>query len=277
MPGPFSLANVFGKTRPSTATGAEVVPNPPAVAAGNQQKTASSVPGSNGMPNQATNPGADPANVTGNNTASVQATEGQTVSPLDAFTDVFKIDDKKQQQTNPLAEKLFNLDSGKLGAAVSKMNFAGSVSPELVAKALGGDHASFTAALNLAAQSAFAMSTNLVTQLMEQAITKNNSRFDSMFDGKIRDSMLNFQRPENPVLSHPAAQPVLAAMKKQIASQFPELSPSEVTAKAEGYFTAMSEALGSGKKLGAKGGEESSGEVDWSAFLSDSGLGQAQH
>jgi hypothetical protein len=191
-------------------------------------------------------------------------------SPLDAFADVFKIDPNAKPKADPLSEKLLSLDPAKLAASVTKMDFSRSLNPELVQKALSGDAASFSAALNQVTQSAFAASTQMVVNLMEQAFAKNNSRFDSVLGDRIRNANLAYTKPTNEALTHPAAQPVLAAMKAQIANQMPHLSPTDVASKAEEYFLAMADAVTSKKPAPAPkpGDRLPRQEQDWSEFLS---------
>lgn len=207
----------------------------------------------------------DPNNVNADGTPKSK----EPSSPLDAFKDLFTIDPKAAPKTDPLSEKLLNLDPKKLGESVAKMDFARSLNPELVQKALGGDAASFATAINQVSQATFAASTQMLVNLMEQAIAKNNSRFDSVLGDRIRTAQLSFTRPDNEALSHPAAQPVLAALKTQAASQFPHLSPSEIAKKAEDYFLAMAEAVTSKKPAPAPkpGDRQPRQEQDWGEFL----------
>lgn len=189
-------------------------------------------------------------------------------SPLDAFKDMFTIDPKKQAPVDPLSAPLMNLDPKKLQESVAKMDFARGLNPELVTKALQGDAASFGQAINSVAQASFAASTNMIVNLMEQAFSKNNSRYDSVIGSRIRDASLSYTRPNNAALQHEAAQPVLAALKKQVSSQFPDLSPAEIAAKAEDYFLAMADAVtGAKPKAEEKPGAGQRPAQDWDDFL----------
>lgn len=230
------------------------------------------VPGSSGMPNTQPNPRAGegtPDNPDLNNT---DPSKGKNDSPLDAFKDIFTIDPEKEKNRpkDPFSEKLLNLDPKKLGEAASKMDFVRGVDPALVQKALQGDVQSFSAVLNHATRAAFMQSASMVTSLVESAIGKNNERINSVLPDRIRNSMLGFSRPENTALQHPAAQPVLAALKEQVARQMPDLGPEEIARKAEEYFLAMADAVTAGKKPATDVNDEPK-ETNWTDFLTGSG------
>ena len=231
-----------------------------------------SVPGT-GMPFDPANPGADPNNVAGGNLPGTKVNPNDTGSPLDAFSDIFKMDDNNQQ-TDPLSQRLLELDPKKFGETVSKMDFTRSLNPELVQKALGGDTQAFNSVLNSAFQSSFAASTQMIVGIMEQAFAKNNGRFSSTLDGKFKNFQLNSTAPTNKALNHPAAKPVLQALRQQIANSTAgkNLSATEINQKAEEYFLAMGKAMDSlgdnkGGKGGAGGGDAGEDQIDWGSFL----------
>jgi hypothetical protein len=195
-----------------------------------------------------------------------------TSSPLDSFQELFKVDDTKQPAKNPLAEKLMELDPSKFSQAVSKMDFTRTLNQELVSKALQGDASAFNQALNQALQGTFATVVQMMVGINEAAFRKNNDRFESVLGNRFRDFQINFSKPENKALQHPAAQPVLAAMRKHIADLNPELSPSDVSRKAEDYFLAMGAAMSEVTKAtqdtkAAGGGGNSA--PDWTKFLEE--------
>ncbi len=253
----LGLANLFSQRTPAPnpATAAPA-PNPAAPNPANQ-----------GMDNN--NPGAGAGAAP--NTAplpNAQTPDGANASPLDPFKDIFTIDPNKPQSKDPRSDPLFSLDPQKLGAAVGKMDFTKSVNPELVQKALQGDAQAFSQVLNSVSQNAYMLSTQMMTQMMERAFSTNNTRFDSVLEGKFKDFQINSTQPKNEALRHPAAQPVLTALKKQIATQNPTLSASEVTEKAEEYFVSMSKALNTvGDDMSPAKGNNEPKSTDWSNFL----------
>jgi hypothetical protein len=250
-PNTFSISNMF-RTAPPT------------------------VPGSSGVPNKQINPGADPANspdpkggTTTLNPADPNSLSG-SVDPLDAFKDMFTIteDDQKKRAPDPFADPLLNFDVKKFGEASGKMDFLKGVSPEVITKALGGDVQAFSAVVNRAVQSSFVASAQVFSGILEQAIKKNNGRWDSSLSDRFNKLQLSSLRPENPALQHPAAQPMLEAIKSTIASKDPTLRPDEVAKKAEEYLGTFAEAfLNKGKSGKSQEDLNNPGEIDWSAFL----------
>lgn len=184
------------------------------------------------------NPGADPANVPGNNQS--QQTQ-QPISPLDDFKDLWKTPtpDPKAPPADPLSQPLLNNDPAKFAEAAKKLNFAQQVDPEIIKKALGGDVQSFMDAMNSVAQTAFVASSQLAMQSVEGAARTNNDRFQSVLDKKFSEYLVKNTRSENPVLSHPSAQPMLDLAKRQLLQQHPEKSPAEIHQMAEQYLTAF--------------------------------------
>jgi len=260
---PFSIANLF---RSGNNAQSNVVAQSPQLQSNTPQKT----PVGN-MDNQPTNPDADPMNQNLGDAGLGEPKKKADSSPLDDFGDIFKIDDKKALPTDPLAEKLFNFDQTKFMAAVDKMNFAGSITPETMQKIQSGDTTALTTALQGTGKTAFASAIQMLLPIMESSITKNNARFKSILAAEVRNVQIGQGRPENEALNHPAAAPVLGALKTQISSQFPDLTPSEVTKKAEDYFLAMSKAINSklpqDKNSDGSPKKKESLETDFSNFL----------
>lgn len=194
-------------------------------------------------------------------------------SPLDAFNELFKIDPNKTPTPNPLAEKLMELDPTKFGAAVAKMDFTRTLAPDLVSKALQGDVASFTQALNQALQGTFASAVQMLVGINEAAFRKNNDRVEAVLGDRFRNFQIQSSKPENKALQHPAAQPVLAALRAHIASSSPELPAYEVGKRAEDYFVAMGKAMQSVEQQVKDQTLQQHGtqEVDWTKFLEEGG------
>lgn len=262
-----NFANIF-RTGPATP-GGTVTSGPGAQPA--PQTTANRMDQQNTTAGRGTPENPDLSNVLDANNidpATGQPRSGAASSPLDAFKDVFTIDPNRKAPADPLSSPLLNLDPKKLQESVAKMDFARGINPELVTKALQGDAASFGQAVNSVVQASFAATLNMVVPLMEQAFSKNNSRYDSVIGNRIRDASLSYTRPTNSALQHEAAQPVLAALKKQVSSQFPDMSPTEVAAKAEDYFLAMADAVtGAKPQKAAEPGPGNRTPTDWDAFL----------
>lgn len=269
----FNLGNLANAFRPvSKSNPAQSSANPanqtPNQQPNNQQNQPQRDPVS-GMPVNQNNPGADPNNQDLNIT-DPNNQQKKPSSPLDAFKDLFTIDPKKEPAKDPLEEAVFNLDPKKLGTAVSGLDFTKGLNPESITKALQGDTVEFGNILNHVTRSAYMMSTQMLIQMMEGGIKTNNGRFEKSLSGKFRDLSIQSTGPKNPALNHPAAKPVVAALKQQISSQNPDLSPSEVQEQAENYFLAMGKALTSvGDENNPDPNKPGGGskEQDWTQYI----------
>lgn len=262
MNGPFNLGNLF---RPVQEVRTTEVPKSQPVS-GTPQNTGAP---NSGMPQN--NSGADPAN---------QNLEGANLgadgkpkpegSALDGFTDFFKVDPKKAPPKDPLLEPLLSMDPKILAERIGKMDFTQGLAPELVQKALAGDAKAFMDAQNHTSRAAFAAAFQALTGVMEGAIKKNNDRFGSSLEGRFRKFQIGSAQSTNPVLNHPAVQPVLASLREMFAQQNPEMHPTDVAKKAEEWFIASSGALqdldtetAKIKENATKGGGESGDKIDW--------------
>ena len=69
-------------------------------------------------------------------------------------------------------------------------------------------------------------------------------------------------------LQHPAVAPMLNAVKMQIASSNPNLSPDQVQQQAEQYFSQMADVLVAPKQAAAAAAAKpKSGETDFSSYI----------
>lgn len=220
-------------------------------------------PGSEGKPGE-----------NGNNSDPNKGIDGKG-SHLDAFNDLFKVkvDDKGQpiQDTDPTSEPLLNIDPAKLTEAASKINFMAGISQEDMQKAMSGqDPEAFMKVMNSGIRNAFTAAVTTTTKAAESAIRTNQSRFDSTLDKRVRQVQMHNMQPKNPALNHPAAGPMVAAMKQQIADQNPNLSPEKVQEYAENYFVAFASDLNAGNPDSGNNGKQKQVDPnarDWSNFL----------
>lgn len=134
------------------------------------------------------------------------------------------------------------IDPAQLMAAVGNMNFAQSVPQELMTKALAGEADSPEALLkiiNSTAQNAFAQSTLLTNNLVNQRLEAMQEKIDAGFSSK----MTNLQRQEavtsNPLLQHPALAPVTSALTASFTAQYANESPAEIQKKVTTYMQSM--------------------------------------
>lgn len=254
------LPNIFGR--------APAQPTQPAAAPQGPQPNTGSLPAAQ----QATplNPGADPAAMP-NSAASAPASgpaPGPT-STLDAFTNLFKpapVDPAAPKQVTLADPILGPLDPAAFKQQVAQANFAASISPETIQKAMGGDAAAFADAINTAAREAFAAAAQLSHGLVEHGSRTAAERVSGSLDSRIRNYQIKSQNTSHEALAHPAVSPVLNAVKMQIAAANPQLSPDAIQQQAEQYFTQMADVLTAPKRA-AQEAANTPKVTDFSSYL----------
>jgi hypothetical protein len=196
-------------------------------------------------------------------------------SLLDNFTSVWQTattEDGKPvpPQVDPLTQPLFNFDPAKITETANKMDFASSVDPELVTKALGGDVAAFSDVINQAIRQAVVGMTLQNGQLVNQALLTNNQRITSALPKHINQQRLLETVDDNPVFSHPAAQPLVNSLKQLFFAKDPTASPDVIAQRVSEYLKGFSTAVvesdpaqvAARKTTAAK-------EEDWTRFLKE--------
>lgn len=188
-------------------------------------------------------------------------------SPLDAFTDLWKNEPKSEgQQEQP---NMFNVDPQKLMEAAAKVDFAKVIKPEQVqAISAGGEGAvkAFMDAMNGVSQAVYAQSALLNTKIVERAMEQAETKFAERVPGLIkRHQVSDSLRTENPALSHPAAQPLIAALESQMAVKFPNATVAELNQMAKDYISSFASAAVPKKEEPATSGK-SNKETDWSTW-----------
>jgi len=228
--------------------------------------------------NGAANGSPQPA-ASGTPAAAATTTTQQTVdtvakvdSPLDGFKTFW--DNLKDAKGNdvvpavdPTTQSVYNFDPTKVSESARKLNFVGDLPAELITEALGGGEKAAPALLaliNQATQNAVAAMTVQTGKLINDGITTNNERVRSTLPRHIKQVQLDQTGSDNPVLSHPAAAPLVAALKKAAFSRDPNADPAVVNKQVEAYLSTFSEALltNSPTAVAAKQ-QASSGETDW--------------
>ena len=214
------------------------------------------------------NPGANPQNMA-NQSAAPAA--GGPVNPMDAYANLFtpKAPNPTAPKTPTLADPILGaLDPTAFRTQIANTNFAANVPQEQIAKALGGDQQAFMDVINAAAREAFAASAQLSHGLIEHGVRTGAERLNSGLDSRIRNFQLKSQNTSNEALQHPAVAPMLNAVKMQIASSNPNLSPDQVQQQAEQYFSQMADVLVAPKQAAAAAAAKpKSGETDFSSYI----------
>jgi hypothetical protein len=189
--------------------------------------------------------------------------------PLAQYKDLWKTSDTQgQQPADPFSAPLFNTDPNKLREAVSKTDFTAGIPQEVMQKVMqGGDPQALMQVINHVAQQGLQMSLQLNTTLQEQAGQTLGKRFSEAIPKHVSDYQLRTQTPTNPILSNPAAEPMLQMARNQFRSQHPDKSPTEINAMAEKYLTDFATSLAPGKGAASgESGEQKQGQ-DWDSWV----------
>lgn len=213
--------------------------------------------------------GVIPPNATGNADGAADAGEK---SPLDAFGNLWDNSDnaKNEQQLGVLGE----ISPQKIAEAASKVNFAKVVKPEdLTAIREGGDGAvqALANALNSATQAVYAQSALASSKLIEQATNQLEERILAKLPDQVRRNLLdNSMVEENAALTHPAAAPLVKLVQNQLATKYPDATPSQLKKMATDYFNNSMQAI-TGVNVSntqqPQATKSSPAEIDWSAEL----------
>ena len=272
MSGFLSGMNIFGRSNAPQIPPSHVAPTQ----SGQQQQLPYQPgqqqlqqPANNNNPQQTaqTNQGQQEPNNNPNNNA-----DPNKGSQLDNFTDLFKVktDDKGQpvQQTDPFSTPIMSVDPQKLREAAGKMNFTAGIDQELVQKAMSGqDPAAFMQVLNIVGQNGFSTALAAAGNITNTALDTYHQRIDKALPDRIRNVQISQGKPKNPALSHPAAAPMVHALKAQFASANPQLSPDQVNEMAENYFTSFAADFSKAADSANPQKKTVPAETDWTQLL----------
>ncbi len=199
--------------------------------------------------------------------------EPSFTSELDKFKSMWQTpttDDGKPAPTpvDPLSQPVFTLDKQKVLESASKMNFTGDINPELLQKALGGDGNALAAIIDGAVRNAVAGVTLSQADLLNQALLTNNQRVTAALPTHINRTTLLNSQTDDPVLSHPAVQPLLTALKQTAFARNPNAKPADIEAEVHNYIRGLAAAVvdSSPEKIKQQQ-QKQAGEVDWMSAL----------
>ena len=206
-------------------------------------------------------------------TPAPETTPAQATNPLDEFKTLW--DAPKEGETPPASNfdpsKMFQIDPAKIQQAVSQMDFTQAVTPDLLQQiAAGGEAAmtAFTKAMNSVAQTSFTQSMIGASKLVETAMVKANESLDMRMKEGIRQQQISSSlRDANPALSHPAAQPIVAALEAQFTQKYPTATPAEVTKMAQDYLTKFATAANPSASTQQQQQQSQNAGMDWDKWL----------
>jgi hypothetical protein len=192
-----------------------------------------------------------------------QTPEAPEASPLDQFKDLWQPSDNQTNSNAPL----LNVDPKKLAEAARKTDFAKMINPQMFEKIqAGGPEAAqaFAQAMNQVAQGVYAQSAFASSKIVEAAVAKAREQMLAEMPAQFKSQQVSESlRTENPALSHPAAQPIISAVKAQLQTKFPSASASELTAMAKQYLQNFASAAAPQPKAAV---DSKSKDTDWSLF-----------
>lgn len=159
-------------------------------------------------------------------------------SPLEGYSDLWQAPDPSK--TTP-DTPLFQMDPKKLQAAVSKINFTDTLTPDILAAVAGGGDAAVAALKQYGdtlGRGIFAQSTATTAKLIEQALKRNTTDIESRIPNLIKSqNVSSLNRAENPLFSNPATAPIMSALESQFQTKYPNATAAEITAHTKAYLT----------------------------------------
>jgi hypothetical protein len=223
-------------------------------ATGNTNAVTGAAPLPGGQQQQGVQPSAQPAggiNNPGNAVvpAAAPGTEGtpplkdtgipknlDKTATIDNFNALWDQPAADKQTPDPSVFKRPNLDPAKLQETFSKMNFVGSVDPQLAAKALAGDSEAFMQVLNSVGQAAFQTSFKAMDGYTGRMFDSYDQSVNARIPKVVGDLESRQLLQSNEGLNHPAVQPLVESVRQQFRQRYPDASPQEIANAANAYF-----------------------------------------
>lgn len=192
-------------------------------------------------------------------------------APMDEFEKLWE-NDTTGAKTEPIDNSIFGkVNSDDLLKAASQIDFRKAVTPELLQAASAGGEAGVAAlmeVINKVSQLNYAQSTQTSTALIEQAIAKAREQFAAELPKQIRDRNAFDLINENPVLSHPAAQPLIESLVSRMQVKYPNASPAELKDNATRYIVKFAESVLSTQPQAKEAVKKNAAkETDWNTYL----------
>lgn len=223
-----------------------------------QQQQAAQGQTTNGLPVTPANPAADPTQVE------------EQVSPLDAYKDLWE-NKPPAEGSSPEFDpsNMFNTDPAKMREAMQQIDFTKSINPADMEQVLQGGEGAVKALVNIlnstnreTLNAAIMASANMV----QSGFTRAVPALDGRVNRQVRDHQVTSQLQEtNPALNHPAAQPMIQAVKAQLLQKYPQASSAEITRMTNEYVGGFAATFAAKPEATP---QSSSKETDWSQYMS---------
>lgn len=159
-------------------------------------------------------------------------------NPLDAYAKLWDT-----ANTAPEAAPVFNLDPKVLNDVSGSMDFAKSVPPEMMQKAMAGDYQSMIQIMNHVGQqsykAALAHGSNLTDKFVDSRL-----KFDMKNVGtQVKSALAENEMASIPNYNHPAVKNEVKRIANQMQKQNPDASPAEIAMATKEYFTTVYSAI----------------------------------
>jgi hypothetical protein len=188
-------------------------------------------------------------------------------TPLEQFADIWQTPAPDASQDPSF---FANVDPAKLMASAKKVDFAKTLTPEMLAAvAAGGEPAqkAFVQAMNAVAQTVYAQSALATTKIVDQALSKYQTSYDARLPNLVKGLSANESLvTENPIFSNPALQPIVQGLQQQFQRKNPSASAAEIKQQISAYFNAVGMQFAP-KVEPTPQQKAAASEQDWSAFL----------
>jgi len=230
-------------------------------------------------------PPGDPNNPAGNGG---QQQQQQQVNPLDDLSSIWtgpqsgqpqkggqqQQGQQGQQQQVPDYKGFTQPWNGDgLRQRVTSVDFLRGVPQETMQRLSSGDMTALPDIINHAVRESYIASAQTTHGMIDRGVQTGIDRFGTGLDDRFRDYEIRRQNPANEIMSHPAVAPVFQMLKSQVAQQFPNYSPEQVSAQAQKWFDSLHGAM-SGKQQEASQSNAPK-QQDWTAsFAEELGMGQ---
>lgn len=225
-------------------------------------------------PSQVNNPGQPlPGTASSQQTAPngmVPTQPTEPVSPLDTFKDIWQTPANSVPDSD--GTMFGSVDPQKLMESATKVDFAKAISPEQMQAIAGGGEAAvkaFAESMNKVAQTVYAQSAFATTKIVDQALAKAQTSFDSRLPSLVKKLSVNESlQDNNPLLSNPALVPVVSALSEQFVRKNPNATSADIQSQINDFFAALGTSFAP-KPVQSASSKAKTKQEDWSAFFSE--------
>lgn len=182
-------------------------------------------------------------------------------------------DGKPLTVVNPLdalQEAAIVADPTKVRDAIGKLDFAQGITPDAITKIQTGTPeeatANLAALINSAVRQAVTGVTLSQSDLVNSALAKQRDAFTAALPTMLKRQQLMDQTSDDPVLAHPAVQPLITALKQTVFNKNPNANPKDVDKQVTDYLRGLSAALSTDPEK-AKKQANANASQDWDSWL----------